>query len=145
MAPAHVLQGVSLDVGAGEIVCLVGRNGAGKTTTLRAVMGLVGQRTGRVPFDGAELLGRPVAHPQRLGLGYVPEERRIVAGLTVRDNIRLGLLAATASGRSGEVIDEVATIFPRLGRAAGPDGAHHVRRRAADAGHRAGHGVAAPS
>ena len=111
---SHILQGVSLHVGRGEIVCLVGRNGAGKTTTLRSVMGLAGRATGRVTFDGTELLGRPAHIRNGLGLGYVPEERRIVAGLTVRDNIRLGLLAAKVRRPEREVIDEVATIFPRL-------------------------------
>ena len=111
---SHILQGVDLSVGRGEIVCLVGRNGAGKTTTLRAIMGLVGRSTGRVGFDGTELLGRPAHLRNGLGLGYVPEERRIVAGLTVRDNIRLGLLAAKVKRPEREVIDEVAAIFPRL-------------------------------
>ena len=111
---SHVLQGIDLRVERGEIVCLVGRNGAGKTTTLRAVMGLVGRSAGRVRFDGTELLGRPAHIRNGLGLGYVPEERRIVAGLTVRDNLRLGLLAAKAKRRESEVIDEVAAIFPRL-------------------------------
>jgi len=109
-----VLQGVDLHVGRGEIVCLVGRNGAGKTTTLRSVMGLVGRATGRVTFDGADLLGRPAHVRNGLGLGYVPEERRIVPGLSVRDNIRLGLLAAKVRRPEREVIAEVAAIFPRL-------------------------------
>ena len=111
---SHVLQGIDLTVEQGEIVCLVGRNGAGKTTTLRSIMGLAGRTTGSVRFDGAELLGRPAHVRNGLGLGYVPEERRIVAGLTVRDNIRLGLLAAKVKRPEREVIDEVATIFPRL-------------------------------
>ena len=111
---SHILQGIDLHVSQGEIVCLVGRNGAGKTTTLRAIMGLVGRSTGRVVFDGAELLGRPAHVRNGLGLGYVPEERRIVAGLSVRDNLRLGLLAAKVKRPEREVIDEVASIFPRL-------------------------------
>ena len=112
--PSHILQGIDLEVASGEIVCLVGRNGAGKTTTLRSIMGLVGRTTGRVRFEGSELLGRPAHVRNGLGLGYVPEERRIVPGLTVRDNIRLGLLAAKTRRPEREVIDEVATIFPRL-------------------------------
>ncbi len=111
---SHILQGIDLAVERGEIVCLVGRNGAGKTTTLRAIMGLVGRSTGRIRFDGAELLGRPAHVRNGLGLGYVPEERRIVAGLSVRDNLRLGLLAAKVKRPEREVIAEVATIFPRL-------------------------------
>ncbi len=111
---SHVLQGIDLRVERGEIVCLVGRNGAGKTTTLRAVMGLAGRAAGHVAFDGTELLGRPAHVRNGLGLGYVPEERRIVAGLSVRDNLRLGLLAAKVKRPEREVIDEVAAIFPRL-------------------------------
>ena len=111
---SHILQGIDLTVERGEIVCLVGRNGAGKTTTLRAIMGLVGRSAGRIVFDGVDLLRRPAHVRNGLGLGYVPEERRIVAGLTVRDNIRLGLLAAKTKRPEREVIDEVATIFPRL-------------------------------
>jgi branched-chain amino acid transport system ATP-binding protein len=112
--PAHVLQGVDLDVRRGEIVCLIGRNGAGKTTTLRTVMGLVDRRVGRVVFDGHDLLSRPAHIRNGLGLGYVPEERRIVPGMTVRENLRLGLLAASVRRPERMVIAEVAEIFPRL-------------------------------
>ena len=112
--PSHILQGIDLEVARGEIVCLVGRNGAGKTTTLRSIMGLVDRTTGRVSFEGSELLGRPAHIRNGLGLGYVPEERRIVPGLTVRDNLRLGLLAAKTRRPEREVIEEVACIFPRL-------------------------------
>ncbi|MGI4944540.1 MAG: ABC transporter ATP-binding protein [Janthinobacterium lividum] len=112
--PAHVLQGVDLEVRRGEIICLIGRNGAGKTTTLRTVMGLVDRRAGRVTFDGHDLLGRPAHVRNGLGLGYVPEERRIVPGMTVRENLRLGLLAASTRRPERTVIAEVAEIFPRL-------------------------------
>ena len=112
--PSHVLQGIDLEVRRGEIVCLIGRNGAGKTTTLRTVMGLVERRTGRVVFDGTELLGRPAHVRNGLGLGYVPEERRIVTGMTVRENLRLGVLAARVRRPERVVIGEVAEIFPRL-------------------------------
>ena len=112
--PSHILQGIDLEVREGEIVCLVGRNGAGKTTTLRTIMGLVDRSTGRVTFAGNELLGRPAHIRNGLGLGYVPEERRIVPGMTVRENLRLGLLAARVKRPERVVIDEVATIFPRL-------------------------------
>ena len=112
--PSHVLQGIDLEVRRGEIVCLIGRNGAGKTTTLRTVMGLLDRRVGRVVFDGHDLLGRPAHIRNGLGLGYVPEERRIVAGMTVRENLRLGLLAASVRRPERMVIAEVAEIFPRL-------------------------------
>ena len=112
--PSHVLQGIDIEVRRGEIVCLIGRNGAGKTTTLRTVMGLLPKSTGRVLFEGQDLLGRPAHVRNRLGLGYVPEERRIVAGMSVRENLRLGVLAAAGKRPERQVIEEVAEIFPRL-------------------------------
>ena len=113
--PAHVLQGVDLRVAAGEIVALVGRNGAGKTTTICAAMGLLPKVTGSVRFDGAEMTGRPVHARFAAGLGYVPEERRIVSGLSVRENLRLGMLALRAGAAAERrAIDEVASRFPRL-------------------------------
>ncbi|RQH10516.1 ABC transporter ATP-binding protein [Bradyrhizobium sp. RP6] len=111
---SHVLHGISLHVDPGEVVALVGRNGAGKTTTLRAMMGLMPRATGRVRFADSELL--PLRAHQRfhLGLAYVPEERRIVSGLSVRENLRLGLVAAGADIEERAAIDEIAETFPRL-------------------------------
>ena len=111
---SHVLQGVSLSVGRGEAVCIIGRNGAGKTTTLRSVMGLVPRREGHVMFDGADILNEPTHRRLALGLAYVPEERRIVGGLTVQENLRLGLVASDNRKREAEVIDRIAETFPRL-------------------------------
>ena len=111
---SHVLQGVSLDVAAGEIVCLVGRNGAGKTTTLKSVMGLLPRLRGRVTFDGRDLLALPVHARYRLGLAYVPEERRIVPGLTVRENLLLGLLASPLRREEARIVARLAETFPRL-------------------------------
>jgi branched-chain amino acid transport system ATP-binding protein len=112
---SHILQGVTLDVGAGEIVSIIGRNGAGKTTTLRSIMGLVKKCGGRIAFDEEpELLSRPAHARYRLGLGYVPEDRRIVPGLTVRENLRLGLVSSPLKSRESEVIDRIAETFPRL-------------------------------
>ena len=111
---AHTLQGVSLEVRQGEIVCLIGRNGAGKTTTLRSIMGLMSRTAGSVRFKGEELLGRPAHVRYRAGLAYVPEERRIVPGLTVRENIRLGLVASPLRRHERQVIDRIAETFPRL-------------------------------
>jgi len=115
---SHVVQNVSLEVGAGEIVTLMGRNGAGKTTTLRAVMGLIAKRSGSVMFNGAELLSQAPHTRFHAGLAYVPEERRIVPGLTVRENLQLGLTASKQFGNSrsemARMIDEIAETFPRL-------------------------------
>ena len=111
---SHVLQGVSLEVRRGEIVTLIGRNGAGKTTTLRAVMGLLGRREGRVTFDGRDILDLPAHARFHLGLAYVPEERRIVPGLTVQENLRLGLIAARGRRDEARMIERIAAVFPRL-------------------------------
>ena len=111
---SHVVQDVSFEVNRGEIVTLMGRNGAGKTTTLRALMGLVVRRSGSVVFDGRELLDRPAHTRFHAGLAYVPEERRIVPGLTVRENLQLGITAARNRAESARMIDEIAETFPRL-------------------------------
>jgi branched-chain amino acid transport system ATP-binding protein len=119
---SHVVQGVSLTVNAGEIVTLMGRNGAGKTTTLRTIMGLVTKRAGSARFDGEEILPLPAHQRFRRGLGYVPEERRIVPGLTVRENLRLGLLASPRRGEEERLIERVALTFPRLKERIGQEG-----------------------
>ena len=113
--PSHVLQGVALDIRRGEIVALIGRNGAGKTTTLKSIMGMLARRSGRIAFDGHDLSTLPVHARFRLGLGYVPEDRRIVPGLSVRDNLRLGLLMAKTRARERDTIDRIVSVFPRLG------------------------------
>lgn len=87
---AQILFGLSLRVGRGEVVALVGRNGAGKSTTLKAIMGLLPGSRGSVRFGGEEILGAPSYRIARLGLGYVPEERRIFTELTVRENLEVG-------------------------------------------------------
>jgi branched-chain amino acid transport system ATP-binding protein len=111
---SHVIQGVSLIVNAGEIVTVMGRNGAGKTTTLRSIMGLMAKCTGSVQFDGADLLPSPSHQRFHAGLAYVPEERRIVPGLTVRENLRLGLIASAKLKTEASRIEVIAEIFPRL-------------------------------
>ena len=123
---SHVLHGVSLGVARGEIVALVGRNGAGKTSTMRAVMGLMPKTTGRIRFDGEDLTLVAAHRRFHLGLAYVPEERRIVPGLTVRENLELGLVASRGSGASrtetNRAIDEIAASFPRLKERLGQQG-----------------------
>jgi branched-chain amino acid transport system ATP-binding protein len=91
---AQILFGVSLAVEAGETVVLLGRNGAGKSTTLKAIMGLVRRKRGAIIYDGVRIDTMPTYRIARLGLGYVPEDRRIFAGLTVEENLAVGRLPA---------------------------------------------------
>jgi branched-chain amino acid transport system ATP-binding protein len=111
---SHVLQDVSIEVAKGEIVCLIGRNGAGKTTTLKSIMGLMDRTSGSAVFKGKQLLNQRAHMRFALGLAYVPEERRIVQGLSVRENLRLGLVASPEKKREAELIADIARIFPRL-------------------------------
>jgi branched-chain amino acid transport system ATP-binding protein len=111
---SHVLQDISIEVAKGEIVCLIGRNGAGKTTTLKSIMGLMDRTRGSAIFKGKELLTQPAHVRFALGLAYVPEERRIVQGLSVRENLRLGLVASPEKKREAELIEKIARVFPRL-------------------------------
>lgn len=111
---SHVLQGISLQVNKGEIVTLMGRNGAGKTTTLRSLMGLLSKRQGKASIDGISFLDLPAHERFHLGLAYVPEDRRIVPGLTVKENLELGLIAQKNKGDMSALLDEIAETFPRL-------------------------------
>jgi branched-chain amino acid transport system ATP-binding protein len=111
---SHVVQDISFHVDRGEVVTLMGRNGAGKTTTLRTLMGLLARSSGEVTFDGQPLQGRPAHVRYHHGLAYVPEDRRIVTGLTVRENLELGLIASPRRGEADAMIEEIAATFPRL-------------------------------
>ena len=112
---SHVLQGVSFEVHAGEVVSLIGRNGAGKTTALKSIMGLLDRVSGSLRFDGVEMLAQPAHARYHRGLAFVFEERRIVAGLSVLENIQLGLMASAGGlARMRDVVDEIAQTFPRL-------------------------------
>jgi branched-chain amino acid transport system ATP-binding protein len=111
---SHIIQGLNFEVQKGEVVTLMGRNGAGKTTTLRTLMGLVEKRGGRVLFDGHDILPMKPHERFHLGLAYVPEDRRIVAGLTVLENLQLGLIASTNRIQMNDMVDEIAQTFPRL-------------------------------
>jgi branched-chain amino acid transport system ATP-binding protein len=104
---AQALADLQLDVAPGEVVALIGRNGAGKSTLLKSVMGLVAA-TGTIEFDGREVGGLPPHARARLGIGYVPEDRRIFADLTVRENLRVG-----AQGRALD-LDRLLALFPNL-------------------------------
>ena len=111
---SHVLQGISLEVNKGEIVTLMGRNGAGKTTTLRSLMGLLSKRQGKAYIDGISFLDLPAHERFHLGLAYVPEDRRIVPGLTVKENLELGVISQKNRGDMNVLVDEIAETFPRL-------------------------------
>jgi branched-chain amino acid transport system ATP-binding protein len=106
---SHILQGVSLEVRAGEIVCLLGRNGAGKTSTLRSISGLLPPRSGRVTFGGAEIAGWAPHRIAKAGLCLVPEDRGIFGLLTVEENLKI----AARKGSPWAMAD-VYRIFPRL-------------------------------
>ncbi len=111
---SHVVQNVSFHVNPGEIVTLMGRNGAGKTTTLRTLMGLLSRCQGSATFAGEDLLAQPAHARFHAGLAFVPEDRRIVASLTVRENLQLGLLASRKKVDIEARIDAIAETFPRL-------------------------------
>jgi branched-chain amino acid transport system ATP-binding protein len=119
---SHVIHDLSFSVEQGEILALVGRNGAGKTSTIKAVMGMMPKATGRVRFRGHELLSLPAHVRFRMGLGYVPEERRIVPGLTVRENLQIGLVSTRTAIDEAAAIDELAQSFPRLKERLGQQG-----------------------
>jgi branched-chain amino acid transport system ATP-binding protein len=109
---SRVLHGVSLAAAAGEVVSLLGRNGAGKSTTLKAVMGLVRVTGGRIRFRGRALLGLPTHEISRLGIGLVPEDRRIFPGLTVRENLQVG---ERRGAPQRWTLDRLVELFPPLG------------------------------
>ena len=108
---SHVLRDVSLSLGAGEVLGLLGRNGAGKTTTLRAIMGLLRPRSGRIALDGADLGRLPAHEIPRHGVAYVPQGRRLFPHLTVEENLRMVLLVR---GGGAETLDPVLDLFPVL-------------------------------
>jgi len=110
--PAEVLFGVSLTLRRGEVAALMGRNGAGKSTTLKAIMGLLPARGGRVRFQGADITGLPPFRIARLGLGYVPEDRRIFTDLTVFENLEVG--RRDARGRAAWTPERLFAVFPNL-------------------------------
>jgi len=117
---SRVLFGISLDVAPGECVCLLGRNGVGKTTTMRAIMGLTPPSAGRILWKGEDIAGRPPFRNARAGIGFVPEDRRIFAELTVRENLDV---AARAAGRPGRwSVDAVFALFPKLKELQGRQG-----------------------
>jgi branched-chain amino acid transport system ATP-binding protein len=107
---SHILHGVDLTINRGEVVTLLGRNGAGRTTTLKAIMGLVGRRTGSIMVDGVEAVNLPPHRIARLGIGFCPEERGIFASLTCEENLLLPPQVAS----DGMGLDEIYSLFPNL-------------------------------
>ncbi|GAB7548532.1 ABC transporter ATP-binding protein [Cupriavidus sp. CuC1] len=115
---SHVLQGINLEVMPGECVTLLGRNGAGRTSTLRAIMGLVGRRTGSIQLEGKEVIGLPPHKVAHLGVGYCPEERGIYASLSTEENLTL----LPKVGNDGMSVEQIYGMFPNLKERAGNPG-----------------------
>jgi len=107
---SHILHGVDFEVSRGEIVAFLGRNGSGRTTTLKALLGLVGRRTGSVMINGQEAIGLPPHRIARLGVGYCPEERGIYASLSTEENLLLPPILATG----GLELEDIYALFPNL-------------------------------
>jgi branched-chain amino acid transport system ATP-binding protein len=110
--PIHILQGLSLEVNAGELVCLLGGNASGKSTTLKTVLGIVKPRSGRVRFDGEDVTERPTSYRIGKGMAIVPENRRLFGPMTVLENLRMG--AYLTGGGDPEDYERVYTLFPLL-------------------------------
>ena len=108
---SHVLHGINLSVRHGEVVGLLGRNGAGRTTTLRAILGLVGNRTGLVKVNGHEVIGMPTYQVAQLGIGYCPEERGIFTSLTCEQNL---MLPPKVGEGMAMTVEEIYQMFPNL-------------------------------
>ena len=108
---AQILRDLSLRVNSGEILCLLGRNGAGKTTVMQTIMGLLPLMSGRITLDGQDIGSLPPHQVPRAGIGYVPQGRRLFTGLSVAQNLEIGLRAR----KSGpDTLEEILTLFPRL-------------------------------
>jgi branched-chain amino acid transport system ATP-binding protein len=119
---SRVLFGVSVEVNAGECVCLLGRNGVGKSTTMRSIMGLTPPQSGRVLFKGAEITRWEPYRVARAGIGFVPEDRRIFADLTVWEN--LDVARRTAGGNGTFTLERVFDLFPKLRELTNRNGGH---------------------
>ena len=121
---SEILRGVTLNVAAGELVCLVGRNGAGKTTTLRTIMGYLSERGGTIRLSGVDLRGKSTLERARLGLGYSPEDSEVLGELTVAENIELPTWTRQTDKSASERIELAYRVFPALRRYAARPGTH---------------------
>ncbi len=111
---SHILVDLSLEVAEGEVVCLLGRNGAGKSTTLKSIVGLAPPRSGRIRLRGHDVCGLPPFRVARLGIGYVPEDRRVFGNLTVRENLEVARKTWGNSGSNLRTAESVFGLFPHL-------------------------------
>jgi branched-chain amino acid transport system ATP-binding protein len=123
---SHILQGVSINLERGNLVCLLGRNGVGKTTTLKSIMGMVKPAEGSILFKGREIVGRQPYEIARLGIGIVPEDRRIFPSLTVHENLLMGIVKRPESLSVGErwSVEKVYDLFPLLRKRVKQKGGH---------------------
>ena len=112
---SHILFDVSMQVDAGEVVCLLGRNGAGKTTTVRSIIGLTPPKAGRIALRGRDLAGLPPYQIARLGIGFVPEDRRVFPNLTVRENLEVARRTWGGGAGAAWTEERVLELFPHLG------------------------------
>ena len=126
--PAHILNGISMTVGSGEVVCLVGRNGAGKTTTIESIMGLLSVRAGSIRFHGEDVTALPVHQRARRGMGYAPEDTGVFPELTVAENLMISRWLSEAARRTnrdagGEDMEQrIFSVFPEVQELAGRQG-----------------------
>lgn len=130
---SHVIQGISLEVNKGELVSLLGRNGAGKTTTLRSIIGLTPPRSGNITYEGVDITQKKPFEICRIGIGYVPEDRRIFSTLTVVENLNI---AVQKERRQQWDQERIFTLFPNLAERKRHRGKELSGGRAADAGDR---------
>jgi urea transport system ATP-binding protein len=138
---SQILKGVSLNVPANHVVCLLGRNGVGKTTLMKTIIGINKARKGSISLDGKELTGLPPNQRAWAGIGYVPQGRGIFSHLSVYENLLMGFEASGKYKFDQNAVDEMYQLFPRLKRNAQSRGRHFERRPATAVGHRSGAGA----
>lgn len=111
---AHILHELSFSIRSGEVAALLGRNGAGKSTTMKAIMNLIPAAGGRVLFEGVDICQEPTHHIAQLGIGYVPEDRRVFPDLTILENLEVGRRQAEQGSETSWTLDRLFELFPNL-------------------------------